>query len=169
MSKSTEDHKALEIVALQIYGAVAAGSRHTPDHNAVLRAFQHAKVFQSVSSKILAGEIPCEMPEPDEPDFIKCPLVVLVSDTPGEQTKWKPVTDPLGNPLFETLLVDRDSFAPNLPADHPINLRYKPRPGAKTVVEHQADEKARRAEEHERRLKADQKLGMLEKLNSMFS
>lgn len=160
-------HDALERVALSLYGNFVATNKGAyPDRNAVHKAFVHAKVFVETSALIASGELPCHPPQPEAREYVKVPLVKMISEGEGGiMPRFEQLIDPMTqNPLYEQAAVDFDAYAPNLPAEHPINLRYKPRPGAMTVVEMQAENAANRTAEAERRAKSDKQQGLLEKL-----
>jgi hypothetical protein len=90
-----------------------------------LECFRRATAFLKVSAGIRAGELSAEPEAPLETEYVEVPVMLQSGDE-----KWKPVKDPVtGKPVTQRLPVDNFAFAPNLPEDHPINLRFKPLDG----------------------------------------
>lgn len=124
-------------------------------------AFKAASAFLQTQAAIEAGELDAEPEKPDVPVYIKIPVFNEISEG-----KFEGIVDPATNkPLFETVAADRDAYAPNLPAEHPINRRFLPRDGVPVearIEKHKADKLA----EKERRKLQDDKVSFVEKFGS---
>lgn len=116
----------LKDAAMDLFGkARATGGRHFNAKNEAISAFRDAKVFLDVADAVELGEISAEPEQADVYETVEVPVWQQQSDE-----KWKPVLDPLTKKqVTMTVAVDRDAYAPNLDAGHPINLRCKPRDG----------------------------------------
>jgi hypothetical protein len=115
------DQQLLEQTARLIYIDLMKGEMRGRDGKAVAQAaYTRAKDFTLVTQALRDG---ASLPEPQaelKPLFIQ----VHLWDAEGEYGK--PMVDGNGQPIYEVQPVDRDAFAPNLPAGHPINQRYAP-------------------------------------------
>jgi hypothetical protein len=101
-------------------------------------AFKSASAFLEVKARINDGDLTCEPDKPDVPEYIEIPVMIEKKDN-----EWVPLRDiATGKTIMERAPVDRDAYAPNLPATHPINLRCKPRDGVSVeerIARHNAE------------------------------
>lgn len=142
------DAEELKRTALDIYRTlIGRRGGPNPDQQTVIRAFQLARQFLRTTAGILAGDIRAEPPTEDKPEYFVNDIWFLVSDD-GAKQEWRPMLTEEGDVLQERQLYDQDCVHFNLPRNHPLNRRYKPRPGAQTLDElfdrHEADKKAAR-------------------------
>ena len=113
------DQDQLQAVALQLY---AKTDTHGYTNEATaLGCFKRAKVFLETAAKVRSGQLSAEEDKPLPNEMIEVPVWKQLSDE-----KWQPMTDELGRVVTEKQPVDRFAYAPNLPKDHPVNLRFKP-------------------------------------------
>lgn len=126
----------LEAMALGIYTEMIR--RGNPDgyvmENVALKAFQRATAFRDVARAIRSGELSCAIPAEPKPRLVDVPQFDL-----GDKDVWHPRIDERnGQRVVFQELVDPYSFAPNLPLEHPCNVRsgqrLKALPDGKVVV-----------------------------------
>lgn len=111
----------LEAVAERIF---AEDMRFTRGYSAEIvarRAFQKAKAFCEVAEAVRGGEEIKPLKVADEALFC---LVDLWDGAKGQHGEM--AHDENGKTLQEVMPIDRYSFAPNLPAGHPVNQRFLP-------------------------------------------
>lgn len=126
------EHGRLEEAALAIFSDATRNARGFDPAKVAHDAFRKAKAFLDTSSAIASGELSAETEKPLPYEEIEVPVLVQTTDE-----KWEPVLDPhTRKPVTEKLAVDRFAYAPNLPADHPINLRFKPQDGRSIKERH---------------------------------
>ena len=115
------DQQLWEQTARLLYLDLMKGEMRGRDGKVVAQvAYSRARDFTLVTQAVRDG---ATLPEPQEelrPLFVR----VRVWDANGQHGT--PMSDDNGQPIYETMPVDRDAFAPNLPIDHPINQRYAP-------------------------------------------
>lgn len=126
------EHGQLQDVALAIFSEATRTSRGYDPGKVALDSFRKAKAFLDVSAAIFAGELSAEAEASLPYEEIEVPRMIQHSDE-----KWETLTDErTGAVLTEKVGVDRFAYAPNLPADHPINLRFKPTDGRSIKERH---------------------------------
>lgn len=116
------DRNLLEQTARLIYIDLMKGEMRGRDGKLAAQiAYSRARDFTLVSQAIREGAAIPEPKQDSKPLFCK---VRLWDGSKGQNGE--PLSDENGQALFEVQPVDRDAFAPNLPADHPINQRFYP-------------------------------------------
>lgn len=121
------DMGQLEDIALTLMGHMLQNRRMDGymDQKVAREAFRAAKAFMDVSAAVASGEF---IPEQEKPLSLK-PIEVPVWRNTSDD-KWQVIKDPQTNKVItESVLPDPYSYAPNLPPEHPINLRFQPMDG----------------------------------------
>jgi hypothetical protein len=166
------DHAEVQAMAQHFYGQMLATHRITyPDQNSVHKAFVHAKLFLRTAAKIESGEMPCNPPEEEKPEWVDCEIWETTgTEDDGITPKFKVLRDPLsGAPVKQRMLVDHDAFCAALPDGHPINRRFKPRPGAQTLAEIREDIARTRKEIEDSNERVERSRSLVEKLGDFVS
>lgn len=126
------NHGRLEEVALEIFSDATRNARGFDPAKVALDSFRKAKSFLDVSQAISAGELSAEAELVPPYEETEVPVLRQTTDE-----KWEPVVDEITRkPITEKRAIDRFAYAPNLPADHPINLRFKPQDGRSIKERH---------------------------------
>jgi len=151
MAAEKNAHARLEQVALHIFNRMGSDVQFGRSMESLaVESFRRAKSFLTISEGVESGIVSADPIKPDVPEFIDVPVMTQRSDE-----KWDPVKDPkTGLPVMQRAPVDRDAYAPNLPSEHPINLRFKPRDGVAIADRKALYEKERDREREERALAA---------------
>lgn len=133
MSERPAGHAELKDVALEIFNRMSANVGVGLVQSATAHeAFRRSKVFLDTSDAVEMGELSIEAIPQDKYEEVEVPMQVQVSDG-----KWEKAIDPQTmRQITQKMPVDRYSYAPNLPEDHPINLRFKPHDGVRPSQRH---------------------------------
>lgn len=127
------DHAELKGVALSVFNQMTSSVGRGLVHKATaLEAFRRAKVFLECSDEIEMGMASAEPIPADIPEDVDVPVLVQNSEE-----KWSPLMDPITNrQVVQKMPVDRYAYAPNLPENHPVNVRFKPHDGVRPTQRH---------------------------------
>lgn len=129
------NHGRLEEVALSIFSDATRSARGFDPAKVAHDSFRKAKAFLDVSGRIAQGELSADAEPLPVYEEIEVPVLIQTEDE-----KWKPVVDPVTRKqITEKVGVDRHAYAPNLPPEHPINLRFKPQDGRSIQERHQPE------------------------------
>ena len=146
----SEDHIELANLALNLYGSMLSSNpRGVDDPHLPQKAFRAAARFLADSDRIAAGELDCTPIKPAEQVWVDVEVMVQ-----SKEERWSHVTDRNGRRVVQKMLQDADSFAPNLPLEHPINQRTSER-GKEAWREAQAEKIVR----EQQRIAAETQVG----------
>lgn len=113
--------------AFEIYRQLSQQQSARSPEQLAIQAHRLAKDFLEVNAKIESGEIN-PTPIHPKPERVKVPRMYAKNENQGFETVKDPVT---GADVMDDAPVDHYAFAPNLPENHSINLRFKSPEGVK--------------------------------------
>jgi hypothetical protein len=168
MTKKTEvESQELEKTALAIYTGRLNARAGAGDQNLVQQSFLEANRFLRIAARVRSGDLEF-LPEPESrpTEYVDCPIMELTAEHADGRQDYKPILDPITkSPMTERLPKDPFAFAPNLPPDHAINLRYG---GLVPVAQLIAEVKAGRQAEKDRMAHVAEKDSILSRIASMY-
>lgn len=89
-------------------------------------SFARAVAFQKIAAQMDAGKLSLVTEAEEVRKLVKVPRGRMKDDQQGFEASVNPATR---EEVYEMVPEDPYAYAPNLPASHPINLRFQPRDG----------------------------------------
>lgn len=120
--QKSQDHSRMERTALAIFSDMPSRG-YTPRDQAQ-EAFRRAKAFLEISDAVQSGELDPGPTEEPKREKIRVPRWIQ-----NNEGQWNPMKDAHGQTLTEEVMTDPYAYCPNLPADHPVNVKFRPQDG----------------------------------------
>jgi len=132
------DDKTQEMAFALYRDAINMRGQSVNPEQLALDAYRRALAFQKLSGQIAAGKITTALETDNARKMIKVPRGYMKDDQQGFEGRIDPTTR---QAVYEMVSEDPFAYAPNLPDNHPVNLRFQPRDGI-TLQDRKASHKS---------------------------